>query len=257
MRCDYDDSDEAPNAETLTQRIMSEASKRRINRAIGDHCLIENSSHILEHVHCLKRSTEDHLLDSIEFAWNMKPFTLNVDTRYNVLRLCPDFRKLFVMNLWLFLPETDIIDAYYNAINTRKLPNIDAKVYQYTLIAHENMRGRPIHRRKDITHQPIRADDFTFYSHPYHDFPTIGSHAHPRFIICNSGSKLDESGLLQWRARETRKDDLAKVVAIWNSWKQEVPTGEFVEKTSSEDGDPDTIGDHKSEKTARASEHTS
>ncbi|KAH9174455.1 hypothetical protein EDB89DRAFT_2228224 [Lactarius sanguifluus] len=233
MRCDYDDSDEAPSAE-----IMSEASKRRINRVAGDHCLIENTSHILEHVHCLKRSTEDHLLDSLEFVWNMKPFTLNVDTSYNVLRLSPNFYKSFVTNLWLLLPETDIIDAYYNAINTRKLPNIDAKVYQYTLIAHENMRGVPIHRRKDILHQPIRADDFTYYPHPYH------------------GSKLDESGLLQWQAHETRKDDLAKVVAIWNSWKQEVPTGEFVEKTS-EDGDPDIIGDHKSEKTTRPSKHTS
>ncbi|KAH9042885.1 hypothetical protein EDB83DRAFT_2523877 [Lactarius deliciosus] len=98
-----------------------------------------------------------------------------------VYLVSPNFHKSFVMNLWLLLPETDIIDAYYNAINTRKLPDIDAKVYQYTLIVHENMRGSPIHRRKNIIHQPIRADDFTYYyyPHPYHDFPTIGSHAHP------------------------------------------------------------------------------
>ncbi|KAH9022444.1 hypothetical protein EDB84DRAFT_495731 [Lactarius hengduanensis] len=221
MRCDYDDSDEAPDGETPILRSMSEAAKRRINRAAGDRCLIENTSDFLDHIHCLKRSTEDHLLDSLEFAWNMKPLTLNLDTRYNIIH---------------------IIDAYYNAINTRKLPNIDAKVYQYTLVAHEKMRGAPIHRQKDILHQLIpNADDFTFYPHPYHDFPTIGSHAHPRFIICNSGSKLDESGLLQWQARETRKDDLAKVVAIWNSWKQEVPTEEWVEKTPPRD--------HKSETT--------
>ncbi|KAH9039885.1 hypothetical protein EDB85DRAFT_1928404 [Lactarius pseudohatsudake] len=170
MPCDYDDSDKAPDGETPILRSMSEAAKRRINRVAGDRCLIENTFDFLDHVHCLKRSTEDHLLDSLEFAWNMKP----------VYFMSPNFHRTFVMNSWLLLPETEIIDAYYNAINTRKLPNI-AKVYQYTL---------------SCTRE-------------------------------NAGSKLDESDLLQWQARETRKDDLAKVVAIWNSWKQEVPTEEW------------------------------
>ncbi|KAH9067526.1 hypothetical protein EDB87DRAFT_1583673 [Lactarius vividus] len=136
----------------------------------------------------------------------MEPSTLNLDTRYNILRrvfvllfltfmyadvylVSPNIHKTFVMNEWLLLPETDIIDTYYNAINTRKLLNIDAKVYQYTLIAHEDVNGAPIRRQKVILPQPgpMKSDDFTYYSYPYHDFPTIGSHA--RFFICNSGSK--------------------------------------------------------------------
>ncbi len=40
-------------------------------------------------------------------------------------------------------------------------------------------------------------DFFTLHFYPYHDFPTIKSHVHPRFIICNSGSKLEDD-LFSW-----------------------------------------------------------
>ena len=92
------------------------------------------------------------------------------------------------------------------------------------------------------------AQEFTYYPHPYHEFPTIESHAHPRFVICNSGSKL-LSNLLDWqKVHETRKDDLKKVQLIWIAWKETVPSEEF-EKELLERGDSD-IEDDKSQRTA-------
>jgi hypothetical protein len=107
----------------------------------------------------------------------------------------------------------------------------------------------PIHRQKfPPPDQPMRppAEDFTYYPHPYHGFPTIESHVHPRFIICNSGSKLEDD-LLPWQHYETRNVDLSKVNAIWYSWRRVVPTREFRRMISKGD-DPD-IRDDNSQKT--------
>jgi len=92
---------------------MSPAAKRRVDRATCSHpelsgkrCLIENTddSNDVGYVHCFPRQTKESLvsflyislrwlsiisswlqLDSLEFAWNMPRFTLNVDSRYNVI----------------------------------------------------------------------------------------------------------------------------------------------------------------------------
>ena len=90
---------------------MSAAAKRWVDHATskltGKHCLIENTdeSNAVEYAHCLPRSTKNKLvslphrgrtrlavinllfqLDSLEIAWDMPRFTLNVDTRANVIR---------------------------------------------------------------------------------------------------------------------------------------------------------------------------
>ena len=71
----------------------------------------------------------------------MERGTLNVDTRYNILRrmflplnftfmrvdvylVSPKFHRAFDANEWLLLPEIQIIDAYYNARHTQKVPKI-------------------------------------------------------------------------------------------------------------------------------------
>ncbi|KAH9178779.1 hypothetical protein EDB89DRAFT_978543 [Lactarius sanguifluus] len=254
MDSNCDDSYESSDTEsTLSQCItdmsdMSEAAKARVDKVTSKCCLITGGPKYLDYVHCLPTSTKKCLLDRLAFAWN-EQFPLNLDTRYNILRLSPTFRRAFNENDWLLLPETWIIDAYYNARNTQKLPDIDAKVHQYTFIAHENMRGLAIPRQQFLPPKPMEpsTEDFSHYHYPYHDFPTIESHVHPRFIICNSGSKLRHD-LFPWhKGYGARTDDLTKVAAIWNSWRRVVPTGEIVEKTP-EDGDPD-IKDSNSQAT--------
>ena len=108
----------------------------------------------------------------------------------------------------------------------------------------------PIHRQTfPSSQQSLRpsACDFTYYPYPYHGFPTIVSHVHPRFVICNSGSKL-EADVFQWQFQyEAHKYDLAKVQAIWNSWKMAIPKGPFVTRIPVDD-EPD-IKDDDSHKT--------
>jgi hypothetical protein len=76
------------------------------------------------------------------------------------------------------------------------------------------------------THLPTDEDapplDFTFYPHPYHDLPVIVSHVHPRFVICNTGSKLSS---IEWPA-DGRADDMIKVLNIWKRWRRAVNKGQ-------------------------------
>jgi len=85
-------------------------------------------------------------LDSIGFAWNMPRFTLNADTRANVIRrtifrifftlisvlVSSKFHKLLDSSPWLLLPDTSIINAYQNAIN-KKFPIIDVRTMLYII----------------------------------------------------------------------------------------------------------------------------
>ncbi|KAH9038082.1 hypothetical protein EDB85DRAFT_1888140 [Lactarius pseudohatsudake] len=211
----YNTSFTADAETTLSQRIfennMLVGTKGRVDE-VAKRCLIKNTtgSAGLDYVHCLK----SHQLNMLEFAWNMEPFTLNLNTRRNIIHFHLD------------------------------------EVYHYTLIAHQDMQ-QPIYRQKSppLGHlaAPMEppAEDPTYYPYPYHDFPTIKSRVHPSFIICNSGFKL-EGRWFQWKKEyETRKLDLAKLCDIWYSWKnpRAAPTGGSASTPDASDGGPDIEDD--------------
>ena len=92
----------------------------------------------------------------------------------------------------------------------------------------------PIHRQNSPPSGPLpnpslpnppRTEDFIHYAHPYRDFPTIESHVHPRFVICNSGLKLHKVG-----GGDLLPNEFLRVLAIWRSWTKPVPSGDFVDK---------------------------
>ncbi|KAF8812937.1 hypothetical protein BYT27DRAFT_7251425 [Phlegmacium glaucopus] len=145
------------------------------------------------------------------------------------------FHKAFDANKRLLLPKPG---SSTPAI-THQLPNIDADIYKYTLVAHEDVWNT------DTDNSPLHlilcdlppAKDCTYYPHPYHDFPDHRI-AYPS-LLCY---------MQQWqRGYEMNKDDLAKLQAIWNSWRHVVPMEEFI-KTTSRARDPG-IKDDKSDKT--------
>ena len=148
---------------------------------------------------------------------------------------------------WLLLPETLIINAYYAAIEKAGFPTIDVCVVPFIILHvklmsivgyRTNVISTPSsHTQRCWKYQfinksfhhlsnlcgPLHAT--SFIPHPYHDFPTIVSHVHPRFVICNSGSKL-EADVFKWQMQyKAHQDDLAKVQAIWNSWRMAIPKG--------------------------------
>ena len=79
----------------------------------------------------------------------------------------------------------------------------------------------PIHRQNSLPTEGSPPVDFTLYTHPYHNFPTIISHVHPRFVLCNTGSKV-KNAHKDWLKQGVWKQDLSKAADIWLSWSRRV-----------------------------------
>ena len=77
-------------------------------------------------------------------------------------------------------------------------------------------------------------DAFTAHTFPFHQFPEIRSHVHPRFVICNAGAKLAE-GFRIYDFSEGRAylvEDLNKVSEIYKAWtKPRLPSDFPAQKT--------------------------
>jgi hypothetical protein len=106
------------------------------------------------------------------------------------------------------------------------------------------MLNVPIHRQNSFpTDEDKPPLDFSFYPHPYDDFPVIVSHVHPRFVICNTGAKLLSS--TAW------PEDVwnLKIQNIWKTWSQPVDRsqldGQVLSFLNCKNDDPDG-GDHDS-----------
>jgi len=81
----------------------------------------------------------------------------------------------------------------------------------------------PIHRQNSLpTDEDTPPVDFTLYTHPYYDFPTIVSHVHPRFVICNTGAKLMSP---TW-PDDVGTHDMMMILNIWKAWSQVVDSGQ-------------------------------
>ena len=108
----------------------------------------------------------------------------------------------------------------------------------------------PIHRQNTPPPGPLpdppSTEDFIHYADPYGDLPTIESHVHPRFVICNSGLKLHKATLPAGEGLLPKS--LRRVLAIWRSWTKPVPSGDFVDKVIERE-DPN-VEDNNSQRTA-------
>ena len=76
-------------------------------------------------------------------------------------------------------------------------------------------------------------DAFVCHIHPFHGFPVIKSHVHPRFVICNSGGKLKKSVFLQVQYRSlnpSRRNALDQIKEIYESWTEpDIIPKEFID----------------------------
>jgi len=117
-------------------------------------------------------------------------------------------------------------------------------------MAHPTMLQVPIHRQTSLpTDEDQPPVDFTFYPHPYENFPVIISHVHPRFVICNTATKFRSPSIV-W-PEDIWNVDLIKIQNIWTVWSKEVdrdqPSGKaFYLNPRNDDSD---VGDNDSVRT--------
>ena len=93
------------------------------------------------------------------------------------------------------------------------------------------MRNVPIHRR-DETLQ-ISPNAFQKFVYPFEGFPTIVSHVHPRFVICNAALKIGDLNALDAFAKGEEGElynALLQVAHIYEGWSNVHPPNDFFQE---------------------------
>ncbi|KAF8621254.1 hypothetical protein AX15_007915 [Amanita polypyramis BW_CC] len=70
----------------------------------------------------------------------MKEYTLNVSSCHystHVQQVSIKLHRAFDSAKWLLLPETSIIDTYYNARSMSKFPNIEVRIISFNIALNE------------------------------------------------------------------------------------------------------------------------
>ncbi|KIJ97491.1 hypothetical protein K443DRAFT_681518 [Laccaria amethystina LaAM-08-1] len=216
-------ADTTPSTRNYDDNVAVD-TKKKVDRARGNitqrRCLIDNiwNAHVVDYAHVYEADgKKDGLISKLERSWNVKSGTLNSNTRRNIFRLSAKLHRLFDEEKWLLLPETKIVDQYYEhyreAGYADEFPVIKDLSFNYTLVAHPDMRQVAIHRR--VEGVDINTPGaFKTFIYPFDTFPVIVSHVHPCFVICNSGQKLkDYDKIVAFRKGDTdqRKKRIARI----------------------------------------------
>lgn len=227
------------------------------------------------------------MLDSLEWAWDLPRNTLDLDTPDNIFQceflfiyyaitfstpsVTATFHRLFDNNSWFLLPESHIVDRYYNALTGRKddqrvvrgkFPVIPVRAlhilsppFQSKLIVQNveftyefiPLLGRmermaimcqstpltPVTSTVDLL--PI-ASDFTVHMFPFDTLPPLVTHLHPRFVICNTAQKMRSVPL---SAILHSSPILLKIVSIFEAWTRPIPLRCLIDPTFNPPDPPD------------------
>ncbi|KAH6867434.1 hypothetical protein BKA70DRAFT_1494232 [Coprinopsis sp. MPI-PUGE-AT-0042] len=179
----------------------------------GQRCLIENCSKMraVQLAHVLPRSLsgDDSLMSRLEWSWKMRQGTLNLDTRQNVVFVGASFRLLLERGQWGLLPEEHILDKFLECghfFYREKFPDLTDEVFTYTFIPIEDME-----------------DSLENHIYPFHTFPKLTSHIHPKFAVFALGRWFDHARGESRAAVYKQWPTIRKVVSIWARWMKAVP----------------------------------
>ncbi|XP_006454213.1 hypothetical protein AGABI2DRAFT_113968 [Agaricus bisporus var. bisporus H97] len=257
-------------------RARVDAADAQIN---GGSCLIGNipKSLAVEYCHVIPRSMTRNgkfaSMTCIEWSWNMRHRTLNLDTRYNIFLAGASWHYLHDKGSWKLLPPLSVINKYLaelqvdRNLNRSHFPEIDARVFtavcpegfEYKVIPFivEDPAHMKILRLKDEPNSDNPS--VSVYSFPFADFPPVRCHIHPKFAICELGRYLNSGAISseQWQGLETRLKEYwpnitgsRSLYAAWTAAGEEAAmrSPSFKSETDpsgceDEDGDGDGGGD--------------
>ncbi|KAF9485089.1 hypothetical protein BDN70DRAFT_707974 [Pholiota conissans] len=159
-------------------------------------CLITGMENVrgcklIDNAHLLRRASPKSLLTRLADHWREIESGLDVNVPFNIIPLDTTIHHIFDQGLLLLLPLTgtlNTINKYYQARRIHYFPKFPDEIYEYRLLGHPDLTG---------TSMPyILEGSIDLHEYPFTDFPVIQSTAHPKFIICNIGSKMEQPGML-------------------------------------------------------------
>ncbi|KAF8151610.1 hypothetical protein B0H34DRAFT_810645 [Crassisporium funariophilum] len=239
-----------PQQRKIHAEQLSDGAKKRIGTATASlaelRCVVKNSpaEYGVQYAHILRRAAQDNELTKLEYSWGMKYGTLHVDSRYNVMRLEAVLHHLFDNNQWLLLPELHIIKIYLTASMQRPIKNfknlVPAGPYNYKLVATDKLKGYKLdcYNGAPTCNTQAEPNHFAPYYFPFDNLPMITSHIHPRFVICNTGRKVNEhEEAATFVGDNNVLEAMATVQGIYLKWMGKVPKKFCQHLPSLEDND--------------------
>ncbi|KII84836.1 hypothetical protein PLICRDRAFT_45638 [Plicaturopsis crispa FD-325 SS-3] len=180
----------------------------------GPRCLVTNKSVDIDFAYCVPRDLDPSTLERLEYSWNLKPQTLNTDTRYNIFPLNRHLHRLFDSDDWILLPSEEVIRSYIE-MNGRMpigpdFPHQPDGMYEYTLIAKKTMVQHTIHRAQL---DGAASDQDVAHTYPFRTLGLIKSHINPCFALWNAGKKIAK-GMFEFNcaARKLYEDDKSRMM---------------------------------------------
>lgn len=248
---DHEDVDwkSTPSSRIPRQQGVSEQAKINV-RAVDPNegrCLVENcvETRAVDFAHCFPRrmSFKRIMMDNIEWHWNMRRNTLNLDTRRNIFRAGAAIHRLFDNHSWLLIPEEAIVQIYHNTLTFDKgkwitnralfpdIPDRDKPEYfEYKLVPTLQMDEIALHRQADPSGRRPTSNDFATYVYPFSNLPLLRSHIHPKYVILEMGRKLKVSYPTLNSLVESYPI-LTRILNIYTAWVTKLPSHAFQDKS--------------------------
>ncbi|THV07358.1 hypothetical protein K435DRAFT_742461 [Dendrothele bispora CBS 962.96] len=166
----------------------------------------------------MNRATPSVEIDCLEWSWNMKYHTLNVDTRNNVQTVRTGLHRWYDMTEaskpvgWFWFPDDFVIRGFHSTYvgakdidsvagrktNARKdpfsfytRPSLDT--FRYRLIPLPGMaESWSVKRYTGNPFSPFDPELLLHYKYPFENLPICDLHIPYHFVIVNTGKKLQQ-----------------------------------------------------------------
>ncbi|CAA7270529.1 unnamed protein product [Cyclocybe aegerita] len=251
-------AESTPESRILVDTGLSKAAKFRVDSVDPNHarCLVENCppERAVNYCHLVPRRVswkEEDFMDSVEWYWNLRRGSLNLDTRRNIFRAGSSLHWLHDQHQWALLPPPDIVDIYAHSLidapaairlaDRKAFPTVPDGIYEYRLIPLRDMQNVGISRQS--TDNPPTPNSFTNYVYPFNEMPPLRSHIHPKFAILEFGRKLKKMSTAALVNALRHTPALADIYVIYEAWTRGVPSededAESYKPAPSDDDDQD------------------
>ncbi|KAF8198154.1 hypothetical protein K438DRAFT_2016271 [Mycena galopus ATCC 62051] len=208
-----------PKKRAATTGSVSSAVKTGVKK-VDPHngiCLLTNASKpttARQFCHVVARRTSPEILTNLEWWWQMKYWTLHIDTRFNILALMATWHIAMDGRDWTLVPKYDLIAKVRkwtqnvtggggvgsDGKETKPFSEMYGaqKEFDYFVLPlSDDMKQVAIHRYPEG--QNPHAPDAHLY--PFSTIGPLTSHVHPHFVIYSAGQKLvkltKDMGLLE------------------------------------------------------------
>ncbi|KAJ8503207.1 hypothetical protein ONZ45_g11068 [Pleurotus djamor] len=153
--------------------------------------------------HAIAKSVDDLTLTKLEWAWNMKYYTLNLDSSKNLQPLTKPLHSFLDKGTdsWLWLPVDSKLMSRLHTIHIvspasppRRIPKAEyksKKTFNYDLLALKGTEYAWDIQQYLDSYKLVDIRQSHMHGYPFAKLPTYRLHLYPHFAIFNSGQKLD------------------------------------------------------------------